>query len=176
MTRGVLGWTSFFTYKPNFLTSLVNNFFSFYDGKIWLHNSGQYGKFYNDAAVDSTVTVILNKEPSLVKNFKTINYEGVDGWQLQSMVGSSGDLSLPISPFIPPSDGKNAQGNPDGTVVALDTLESLEQNIWANNFKRKENKFFANLINNSGATAGEVLWGASSSGIKGFWSTVKFKY
>ena len=22
---------------------------------------------------------------------------------------------------------------------------------------------------------GEVLWGASSSGIKGFWSTVKFK-
>ncbi len=28
--EGVLGWTSFFTYKPSFLTSLINNFYSFY--------------------------------------------------------------------------------------------------------------------------------------------------
>ena len=156
--EGVLGWTSFFTYKPNFLTSLVNNFYSFYDGKVWLHNSGQYGKFYNDAAVDSTVTVILNKEPSLVKNFKTINYEGVDGWQLQSMVASSSDNASPVGKFT-------LQTN----------LSSLESDMFVNNFKRKENKFFANLINISPATEGEVLWGASSSGIKGFWSTVKFK-
>ena len=156
--EGVLGWTSFFTYKPNFLTSLVNNFYSFYDGKVWLHNSGQYGKFYNDAAVDSTVTVILNKEPSLVKNFKTINYEGVDGWQLQSMVASSSDIASPVGKFT-------LQTN----------LSSLESDMFVNNFKRKENKFFANLINISPATEGEVLWGASSSGIKGFWSTVKFK-
>ena len=156
--EGVLGWTSFFTYKPNFLTSLVNNFYSFYDGKVWLHNSGQYGKFYNDAAVDSTVTVILNKEPSLVKNFKTINYEGVDGWQLQSMVASSSDNASPVGKF-----------------TLQTSLSSLESDMFVNNFKRKENKFFANLINISPATEGEVLWGASSSGIKGFWSTVKFK-
>ncbi len=156
--EGVLGWTSFFTYKPSFLTSLINNFYSFYDGKIWLHNSGQYGKFYNNAAADSTVTVILNKEPSLVKNFKTINYEGVDGWQLESMVASSSDIASPVGKFT-------LQTN----------LSSLESDMFANNFKRKENKFFANLINVSTSTGGEILWGASSSGIKGFWSTVKFK-
>jgi hypothetical protein len=156
--EGVLGWTSFFTYKPNFLTSLVNNFYSFYDGKIWLHNSGQYGRFYNNTAADSTVTVILNKEPSLVKNFKTINYEGVDGWQLESMVASSSDIASPVGKFT-------LQTN----------LSSLESDMFANNFKRKENKFFANLINVSTSTGGEILWGASSSGIKGFWSTVKFK-
>ena len=156
--EGVLGWTSFFTYKPNFLTSLVNNFYSFYDGKVWLHNSGQYGKFYNNTAADSTVTVVLNKEPSLVKNFKTINYEGVDGWQLESMVASSSDIASPVGKFT-------LQTN----------LSSLESDMFANNFKRKENKFFANLINVSTSTGGEILWGASSSGIKGFWSTVKFK-
>lgn len=156
--EGVLGWTSFFTYKPNFLTSLVNNFYSFYDGKIWLHNSGQYGRFYNNTAADSTVTVILNKEPSLVKNFKTINYEGVGGWQLESMVASSSDIASPVGKFT-------LQTN----------LSSLESDMFANNFKRKENKFFANLINVSTSTGGEILWGASSSGIKGFWSTVKFK-
>lgn len=156
--EGILGWTSFFTYKPNFLTSLVNNFYSFYDGKVWLHNSGQYGKFYNNTAADSTVTVILNKEPSLVKNFKTINYEGVDGWQLESMIASSSDIASPVGKFT-------LQTN----------LSSLESDMFANNFKRKENKFFANLINVSTSTGGEILWGASSSGIKGFWSTVKFK-
>ena len=156
--EGILGWTSFFTYKPNFLTSLVNNFYSFYDGKVWLHNSGQYGKFYNNTAADSTVTVVLNKEPSLVKNFKTINYEGVDGWQLESMIASSSDIASPVGKFT-------LQTN----------LSSLESDMFANNCKRKENKFFANLINVSTSTGGEILWGASSSGIKGFWSTVKFK-
>jgi hypothetical protein len=94
----------------------------------------------------------------MVKNFKTINYEGADGWELQSFEASSGDVSLPISKY-----------------VFQTSLGALESNIFANSFKRKENKFFANLINNSSATSGEILWGASSTGLKGFWSTVKVK-
>jgi len=156
--ESVLGWTSFFSFKPTFITSLVSIFYSFYNGKIYQHNLGQYGKFYDNAAQDSTVTVVLNKEPSLVKNFKTINYEGVDGWQLQSMIASSSDAASPVGKF-----------------TLQTSLSSLESDMFVNNFKRKENKFFANLINVSPATGGEVLWGATSSGIKGFWSTVKFK-
>jgi len=170
----VQGWTSFFDYQPTFVTSLNSSFFSFYDGKIWKHHSGSYGDFYG-TTYNSDVTLLLNSQPSTVKVFQTINYEGASGWELQSMVGSSGDVSLAIAPFIPPSDGLDSSGIADGSVVALNNLEALEQNIWANNFKRKENKFFANLINNSGATAGEVLWGAQASGLKGFWSTVKMK-
>ena len=94
----------------------------------------------------------------MVKNFKTINYEGVDGWQLQSMIASSSDIASPVGKF-----------------TLQTSLSSLESDMFVNNFKRKENKFFANLINVSPATGGEVLWGATSSGIKGFWSTVKFK-
>jgi len=161
--ESVLGWTSFFSYKPTYVTSLITSFYSFYDGKVWLHNSGQYGKFYNDSAVDSTVTVVLNSTPSVVKNFKTLNYEGAAGWELQSMIASSGDITLPIANFTPPN------------ATNLNTLSALEDNIFANNFKRKENKFFANLINNSGATAGEIIFGADSTGIKGFFSTVKMK-
>jgi hypothetical protein len=39
-------------------------------------------------------------------------------------------------------------------------------------FNRKEGKFFANIINNSFATEGEIIYGNSMSGIKGFFSTV----
>jgi hypothetical protein len=39
-------------------------------------------------------------------------------------------------------------------------------------FVRKENKYYANLINNSSPTNGEVIWGLSVSGIKGRYATV----
>jgi len=160
--ESVLGWTSFFDYKPDFVTSLKNNFYSLKvttnNGQgVWLHNTGNYGKFY-EIAYDSDVTVILNKEPSLVKNFKTINYEGSDGWQLESMVASSGDVSVPI-----------------GKYTLQTNLSALESDLFSNNFKRKEKKFFANLINNSPATGGEILWGASSTGLKGFFTEAKIK-
>ena len=160
--ESVLGWTSFFSYKPTYITSLITSFYSFDDGKIWKHNSGNYGTFYG-VTYNSDVTVILNSTPSVVKNFKTLNYEGAAGWELQSMIASSGDVTLPIANFTPPN------------ATNLNTLSALEANIFANNFKRKENKFFANLINNSGATAGEIIFGADSTGIKGFFSTVKMK-
>jgi len=160
--ESVLGWTSFFDYKPDFVTSLKINFYSLKvttnNGQgVWLHNTGNYGKFY-EIAYDSNVTVILNKEPSLVKNFKTINYEGSDGWQLESMVASSGDVSVPI-----------------GKYTLQTNLSALESDLFSNNFKRKEKKFFANLINNSPATEGEILWGPSSTGLKGFFTEAKIK-
>jgi hypothetical protein len=160
--ESVLGWTSFFNYKPDFLTSLQNKFYSFKktvntgEG-LWLQNSGNYSEFYN-IFFDSTVTVILNKEPSLVKNFKTINYEGSDGWQLESMTASSGDISVPV-----------------GKYTLQTSLSSLESDLFSNNFKRKEKKFFANLINNSPASGGEILWGPSSTGLKGFFTEAKVK-
>jgi hypothetical protein len=44
-----------------------------------------------------------------------------------------------------------------------------------NNFKLKENKYFANLANSTPSQFGEVVWGASSSGLKGFYGEVKMK-
>jgi hypothetical protein len=39
-------------------------------------------------------------------------------------------------------------------------------------FDRKENKYYANLTNNSTATSGEVIYGSFMSGIKGRYATV----
>jgi len=41
-------------------------------------------------------------------------------------------------------------------------------------FNRKENKYYANLINISTAQPGEVVFGQQVSGIKGRFATVKF--
>ena len=161
--ESVLGWTSFFSYRPNYMTSLINGFYSFFNGEIYLHNTGNYATYYNITS-DSTVKLVLNSKPSVVKNFKTINYEGNDGWQLQSFISSSGDQSLSITPFL---------------TSNLSTLAGLESNIFALNFKRKENKFFANLqqklVINTTPQFGEVVYGEDISGVKGFFSTVDMR-
>ena len=155
--EGVLGWTSFLSYKPSYAFSLNNLFYTFNTGQMYQHYLGSYGKFYG-ITYGSDVTIVLNSDPSVVKVFETINYEGASGWELESMIGSSGDVTLPIGVYQPQT-----------------SLAGLEGALFSNNFKRKNDKYFANLINNSPATQGEILFGASMTGIKGFFSTVKLK-
>jgi hypothetical protein len=156
--EGVQGWTSFFSFKPSFMFSLTSTFFSTNAGKLYSHyGNSNYGEFY-DVENDSDVTVVLNSSPSTVKVFKTVNYEGGTDWTVSSIVASSGDIALaPISKYSLPSN-----------------LTDLESEMFSNKFKRKENKYFANIINNSSPGKGEVLWGASMTGVKGFFSTFKF--
>ncbi len=49
---------------------------------------------------------------------------------------------------------------------------ALTPPIYRAGFDRKENKYFANLVNNSTATQGEILWGPDVSGVKGYFATV----
>lgn len=102
---------------------------------------------------------MFNTNQSLIKNFKTINYEGSSGWEMVSM-NTSVDSSLPITKAI-------------NIVTQASTLQDLQNQLLQNNFKEKENKYFANLINNTSSQAGEVLWGQDASGIKGFFATVQ---
>ena len=159
--EGVQGWTSFFSFKPSFMFSLTSTFFSTNAGKLYSHyGSSAYGRFYDapNNIFPSDVTVVLNSSPSTVKVFKTVNYEGNNDWTVRNIVASSGDIALvPISKYSLPSN-----------------LTDLESEMFSNKFKRKENKYFANIINNSPATKGEILWGPSVTGIKGFFSTFKF--
>ena len=156
--EGVQGWTSFFDFKPSFMFSLTSTFFTTNSGKLYQHyGSSNYCEFYN-LVEDSDVTVVLNSSPSTVKVFKTVNYEGGTDWTVDSIVASSGDIALaPISKYSLPSN-----------------LIDLESEMFSNKFKRKENKYFANIINNSSPGKGEILWGASMTGVKGFFSTFKF--
>tara|TARA_R100000935_G_scaffold44281_1_gene67155 strand:- start:712 stop:1395 length:684 start_codon:yes stop_codon:yes gene_type:complete len=155
--ESVLGWTTFSSLKPTYGFSLNNLFYTFNTGQMYQHYLGSYAKFYG-ITYGSDVTLVLNSDPSVVKVFETINYEGGIGWELESMVGSSGDVTLPIGVYQPQT-----------------SLAGLEGALFSNNFKRKNDKYFANLINNSGATAGEIVFGNSMTGIKGFFATVKMK-
>lgn len=157
------GWTSRFSFKPDLSGSLRNNFYTFKEGNIWQHyadptTSGiNYCNFYTNQ-YDAEVTLIFNPEVSMSKNFNTLNYEGSSGWALTELYSNS-DIAIPI---LKSSDAF--------------TLTEIENQLFTNNFKRKENKYFGTIINNTPATYGEVIYGNSMNGIKGFYSTVKMVF
>ena len=152
------GWTSFFDYVPNQIFSLNNNYFTAKDGKIYQHyklapNTQARGVFYGDQN-NSNVTFVFNGAPSMVKNFQTINYEGDTGWKMDSFKTNT-DTTLPIT-----------------SSVFATTLEQMQNSLLINRFKLKEDKYYADLVNGTPSQNGEVVWGSSSSGVKGFFGEV----
>ena len=156
--ESVQGWTSRLSYKPSWIFSLSSTFFTTNAGKLYQHyGSAAYANFYG-VEHDSTVTVVLNNDPSVVKVFQTVNYEGSGDWTVDSLVASSGDVAqVPITKYVLPT-----------------SLASFSTEMFTNSFKKKENKYFANILNSSPATAGEIVFGNNMTGIKGFFSTIRF--
>ncbi len=84
------GWVSFFSYTPEQVFSLKNKFYTVKKGAIYQHYSTSVnrGSFYNEE-VASEVTVIFNAAPDNSKTFKTVGYEGSNGWMLKSLFSDS---------------------------------------------------------------------------------------
>jgi hypothetical protein len=154
--ESVRGWTSFYTYAPDFVGSLKNDFYSIKNGEIYKHysNTNNRGTFYT-VSTPANVTFIFNPNVSLVKNFNTINYEGSKNWIVTELTTNE-DIGKRI-----------------GSYILATTQQGLENNLFSNNFLRKEDKYFANIINATPQNNGEILFGKSMSGIKGFFAIVK---
>jgi len=164
------GWTSFFTYEPNFIGSLKSKYYSFYDAEIYEHydqTPNHIRSTFYGVTSNSSVEFIFNASPSIIKNFKTVNYEGSNGWQVDTFLSDAEGFDLQSS--------AQQQYNDSAKLV-----RSYEEGLYTESgvpyragFNRKENKYFANLINNSVARPNEVFFGDATTGVKGYLATVK---
>ena len=75
------GWTSRLSILPDSGISVNGKFYTCKSGELYLQHAPNtlrnnfYGSQYN-----SGIKLIVNSEPSIIKSFKTIGYEGTDGW------------------------------------------------------------------------------------------------
>ena len=168
--ESIKGWSSRYSYKPSNMFSVQNNFYSTVTsaekqeihastgvqiGDIFQHYSNNVNRanFYTTQYV-SQIKSIFNVNPSVIKTFQTINYEGAPNWSMTS--------------FVTNED----QANSIGVFNMPLTLADMETSLLKNEFKQKEDKYFADLVNTSAFTQGEVIFGQSISGVKGFFATV----
>ena len=174
------GWVSFYDYKPSSGFSSQGKFFTTNEITVFEHYvegtkaappvAVPRNSFYGAASEPSTLKFIFNPDPTVVKTFSTVNYEGSNGWEITSLV----------------SDQTGAQLTP----VSGNFIEDTSQRIWSYDeglyteegisyragFDRKQNRYMAAIKNNSTIpVAGQVLIGPANTGIKAYYATVTIK-
>ena len=200
--EGVQGWTSLFDYRPDQVFSLRNNFYSTTQSSLYKHYSTSVprGQFY-EVEYPSTITVVFNPEPTRSKTFSTIEYEGSNGWELTSLLSdetgedknSSGgfvqfNFSFDQVNSIPSYyEGEYVFDPATGAVVnavaggvygagytAVFGTDNPPLERYNAGFTRKENRYVANVINNSNTMNREIIFGNQISGIKGYYTTATY--
>ena len=78
--ENVDGWPTRLTYEPEFGISLNNEYYTFKNGELYIHNDATNRSNFYGTQYDTSVTMLFNDEPSRIKNFKTLSYEGDTGW------------------------------------------------------------------------------------------------
>jgi len=146
------GWVSRYSFKPDQCFSVRNKFYTYKDKKVWLHYSNNNRANFYGTGNASTVTTILNQNPSSTKSFKTISYEGDLGWELE-FSNTNTDTSLSVGQ----------------AVTFYSSLSDMEAGLFENNFKLKEDTYAANLFNVTPPNNAEILSGQDLSGVKGYY-------
>jgi len=167
---GINGWVSRYSYKPGFIGSLKGSYFSTYENSLYRHYESNVdnNNFLNYYGIRYTcgVNLIVNANPSIKKNFQTINYEGDNGWQ--------------VSSFSSDSTKYNNRGQ--GFVDSGSTIRSFNEGLYVDpnsgypqraGFDRKENLYVAKIQNQSSIGFQEVLPGNSLTGVKGYLMNVQ---
>lgn len=82
-SENVSGWTSFWSYIPEWMVCLNSNFYTFNKGNLYRHNdvSAPRTTYYN-VAYGCSVQTIFNDDPSSVKLFKTIDLDSTTSWNV----------------------------------------------------------------------------------------------
>ena len=195
----VRGWPSFYSYAPIAIGSSKNTFLTL-NNRYWNNDTtvkiiqGMYQHYDNTIphsqfyGIDNNakVSVIANSQPSLQKNFLTMEYEGDSGWKASIITSDktgasasrtaggawtgtwerSNDVALNIKSYV---EGAYDSAGNTGTSANPQNAPLLRAG-----FNRKENKYVANIVNNSAAAEGEVRFGNVISGVKGYYLDVEF--
>ena len=136
------GWVSFKSFKPENAISMANDYYTFNNGKMWMHHAEDVDRntFYNNFN-ESSISVILNDDPSAIKAFNTLNYEGS---QSKIKKFKSETLYLPFQPNANYDDQKiyNLYSKKGWYV---DKVFTDKEDGDINEFIEKEGKWFNNI-------------------------------
>ena len=202
----VRGWPSFYSYMPALIGSLKNTFLTVNnqpyspandsdDGDVaptqslglYKHyqTSVAHSQFYNTDNA-ATVSIVANSNPSLQKNFLTIDYEGDSGWKASVITSDRtgenldrGTGGTPTGGFSFERDDANiirsyVEGAYDSAGNTGTSANPVNAPLLRAGFDRKENRYVANFINNSTQGPGEIVYGNQISGLKGFYLDITF--
>ena len=121
-SEDVRGWTSFKSFIQESGTSMSGDYYTFKGGKCWKHDNETRNTFYTTeiggGTTSSSITFLLNESPLVIKNYNTLNYDGEEGWQCDSI--TTDQESGTVTEFIE-KEGKWFNYISGDSSAALDT-------------------------------------------------------
>jgi len=77
-------WSSYYSYHPENMCNANDDLVSFKNGRVWVHNTGQYCNYYGIQYVAS-LTAVSNQAPSETKVYETFTVEGSEAPNVPSI-------------------------------------------------------------------------------------------
>lgn len=77
----VNGWTSRWSYVPEWMLHMNSHFYSFKNGSLYLHNLNPVRNQFYETYYTSTLSTIFNIEPTTIKKFKNIWQDSNHAWR-----------------------------------------------------------------------------------------------
>lgn len=78
--QGRGGWTSFYSFIPEYMIGMNNRFYTFDKGNLYEHDSNQSRNTFYGVTYSSRITGVLNQSVLDEKLFKTLNLDSNDAW------------------------------------------------------------------------------------------------
>lgn len=112
-------WTTYYSGERENMLKFINDFFAFQNGRLWKMNANLTRNNFFDTQYTSKITLVVNINPTQIKNFFSIRQKTNKVWGVPSIV-------------IPPSEGK---------------VNGMESDILSGNFEVLNNgDFFADFL------------------------------
>ena len=150
------GWVSFKSFTPTSGISVSGNYYTTSSNKVWRHYAPSYkedgscsgafsnlgcsdrNSWYNSEPYESEITMVFNDQPSVVKSFKTIDYEGSQA-KINKFTGESIEWKSGNSKTFYDDDFDNIVDKRGWWAYKMET--DLEKGK-IHEFKKKEGKWF----------------------------------
>ena len=108
-----------------------------------------------------------------MKNFNTLNYTGSNGWE--ATIINTEFTGVDTNPQQPALGDTNERDSAN-VILSYDEGYYVENGVqYRAGFYRKQNTYYANLVNNSPIIPGEVVFGNQVTGMKGFFAKVTLR-
>ncbi len=93
----VQGWTSFYSFIPDWMIGMNNYFYTFKGGNLYRHNVNSVRNNFYGTQYSSTLQTVFNDVPLQNKLFKTLNIEGDDAWEatMETDIQTTGFIEYP---------------------------------------------------------------------------------
>jgi hypothetical protein len=133
-------WTSFYSFIPDFGGYIFNQYITYKAGAMYTHNTNSvYNSFYG-TPYPSTVDLVYNSSPALIKSFLGLIQQGDTVW------------SVPVVPVVP-------------IPVYIETNIGQTSTLLSTDFVKKEGVWFASLLRDIGSPGGLI----NGDDLKGNW-------